>query len=58
MERVRGIEPPCSAWEADALPLSYTREAAVRDLVRNVVRNVVRNPVGCCRGDVTQFRAR
>ncbi len=26
MERVRGIEPPCSAWEADILPLNYTRK--------------------------------
>ncbi len=25
MERVRGIEPPSLAWEARALPLSYTR---------------------------------
>ncbi len=25
LERVRGIEPPSSAWEAAALPLSYTR---------------------------------
>ena len=25
MERVRGIEPPYPAWEAGALPLSYTR---------------------------------
>lgn len=25
LERVRGIEPPYSAWEAAALPLSYTR---------------------------------
>ena len=25
LERVRGIEPPCSAWEADILPLNYTR---------------------------------
>src|SRR5262245_51134079 len=25
MERVRGIEPPSSAWKAVALPLSYTR---------------------------------
>jgi hypothetical protein len=25
-ERVRGIEPPYLAWEASALPLSYTRE--------------------------------
>jgi hypothetical protein len=28
LERVRGIEPPSSAWEAAALPLSYTREMA------------------------------
>lgn len=25
-ERVKGIEPSSSAWEADALPLSYTRD--------------------------------
>lgn len=25
LERVRGIEPPYSAWEADVLPLNYTR---------------------------------
>ena len=25
LERVRGIEPPSQAWEAYALPLSYTR---------------------------------
>jgi Delta3-Delta2-enoyl-CoA isomerase len=28
MERVRGIEPPSLAWEARALPLSYTRGTA------------------------------
>jgi hypothetical protein len=27
IERVRGIEPPYLAWEASALPLSYTRRA-------------------------------
>ena len=26
VEQVRGIEPPCSAWEADILPLNYTRK--------------------------------
>ena len=26
MERVKGIEPSLSAWEADVLPLNYTRE--------------------------------
>ena len=25
MERVKGIEPSFSAWEADVLPLNYTR---------------------------------
>ena len=25
-ERMRGIEPPYSAWEADVLPLNYIRE--------------------------------
>ena len=28
LERVKGIEPSYSAWEAAALPLSYTRAAA------------------------------
>jgi hypothetical protein len=27
LERVKGIEPSYSAWEAAALPLSYTRMA-------------------------------
>ena len=26
MERVKGIEPSFSAWEADVLPLNYTRK--------------------------------
>jgi hypothetical protein len=26
-ERVKGIEPSFSAWEADVLPLNYTRDA-------------------------------
>jgi hypothetical protein len=26
-QRVRGIEPPCAAWEAAVLPLNYTRVA-------------------------------
>lgn len=29
-ERATGIEPASSAWEAEALPLSYARLAAVR----------------------------
>ena len=27
LERVTGIEPALSAWEADVLPLNYTRAA-------------------------------
>ncbi len=28
MERVMGIEPTLSAWEADVLPLNYTRSVS------------------------------
>ena len=31
LERVTGIEPAYSAWEADVLPLNYTR---IRGLIR------------------------
>jgi hypothetical protein len=31
LERVKGIEPSCSAWKADVLPLNYTRPK-VREL--------------------------
>ena len=31
MERVKGIEPSFSAWEADVLPLNYTRNRVVSD---------------------------
>ena len=30
VERVTGIEPALSAWEADVLPLNYTRAALAR----------------------------
>jgi hypothetical protein len=30
LERVTGIEPALSAWEADVLPLNYTREVRRR----------------------------
>ena len=39
--KVRGIEPPCAAWEAAVLPLNYTREEifdfsfAIADCNRN-----------------------
>jgi len=29
LERVKGIEPSQSAWEADVLPLNYTRKYVV-----------------------------
>ena len=29
MERVKGIEPSRSAWEAEVLPLNYTRMAGL-----------------------------
>jgi hypothetical protein len=29
LERVKGIEPSSLAWEAKALPLSYTRAGAI-----------------------------
>lgn len=28
MERVTGIEPAPSAWEAEVLPLNYTRQSS------------------------------
>ena len=31
MERVKGIGPSRQAWKARALPLSYTRNASLRD---------------------------
>ena len=41
-KRVRGIEPPCAAWEAAVLPLNYTRRMisdfrfSIADCNRNV----------------------
>ena len=29
LERAKGIEPSCSAWEADVLPLNYARNSTV-----------------------------
>ena len=29
MERVKGIEPSCPAWEAGVLPLNYTRARSI-----------------------------
>ena len=30
VERVKGIEPSYSAWEADVLPLNYTRRLCLK----------------------------
>ena len=30
LERVKGIEPSCPAWEAGVLPLNYTRSFTLR----------------------------
>ena len=40
MERVKGIEPSYSAWEAAALPLSYTRIALRLGQARPAVKQV------------------
>lgn len=38
MERVMGIEPTLSAWEAEVLPLNYTRELYPRTISTNYTR--------------------
>ena len=27
LERIKGVEPSCSAWEADVLPMNYIRKS-------------------------------
>ena len=50
MERVKGIEPSSVAWEATALPLSYTRVAAImRQLPTRPQR--IRRPIDATRAD-------
>ena len=39
MERVMGIEPTLLAWEARALPLSYTRVQALLDYTRSSTKS-------------------
>jgi hypothetical protein len=56
VERVTGIEPALSAWEADVLPLNYTR-AHEHGLVTFTAEqglccvrpDIVPEPVGCQR---------
>ena len=40
MERVKGIEPSSSAWEAAALPLSYTRVGVEISVLSGVVKGL------------------
>ena len=50
LERVTGIEPALSAWEADVLPLNYTRARPPqppRGGLCSVRPDIVPEPVGC-----------
>ncbi len=50
LERVTGIEPALSAWEADVLPLNYTRAPALSRWGTGMycVRpDIVPDPIGC-----------
>src|SRR5215471_17280741 len=50
-KRVRGIEPPCAAWEAAVLPLNYTRDEIFdfRFSTANCNRNKFAVHFGCLR---------
>ena len=39
VERVTGIEPALSAWEADVLPLNYTRRRRAPPIMAHAVRS-------------------
>src|ERR1700735_4587725 len=53
VERVTGIEPALSAWEADVLPLNYTRTRAGRPVA--AYRSGLRRPVRLAQ---TSYRTR
>ena len=48
-QRVRGIEPPCAAWEAAVLPLNYTRdEILILDFRLPIATETkARSQIGC-----------
>ena len=46
LERVKGIEPSFLAWEADVLPLNYTR-----------INDFVQAPEHCARSDDESYEA-
>lgn len=48
LERVTGIEPALSAWEAEVLPLNYTR---VRSSGEVLVKHTLHVPAGRKSGD-------
>jgi hypothetical protein len=50
-QRVRGIEPPCAAWEAAVLPLNYTRKKIFdfRFSIADCNRNKLPVQFGCRR---------
>ena len=50
MERVTGIEPALSAWEADVLPLNYTRATGLPAAEKSISDPGARNHAGsACR---------
>jgi hypothetical protein len=52
VERMTGIEPALSAWEADVLPLNYIRRSRRRRLGRLLSRpcpHIVPEQVACLR---------
>ena len=57
MERVRGIEPPLSAWEADVLPLNYTRAAGLPVAETSIADPRAGNHVGSARRVVDRPRS-
>jgi hypothetical protein len=55
LERVTGIEPALSAWEADVLPLNYTRaslDVAGWRESRGACPDIVPEGVGCSRAPI------
>ena len=50
LERVAGIEPARSAWEADRLPLHHTRDEAVVAEPRSDRQQVRRTSASCILG--------
>ena len=46
VERVTGIEPALSAWEADVLPLNYTRRRCTGEPC-SVRPDIVPDQIGC-----------